>query len=216
MTCRIPIPPLDPLIDEWPAGKPIYRLYRVDYASEQFNPGLDDQGNQVKSTRFAPIRNEQGKIVPYIYGGSSLDCAIFETVFHDVPIDGLYKYVDLEYFSNYCHAILAPQRVLRLVDLTTDGLHRLKVPKEELITSPSRYYKETALWAQTLHWQGPDADGLMWMSRPRDRDQSLMLFGDRVKASDLKVSTKGGALQNNTPLQQVIIELALRVGIDVE
>lgn len=53
-----------------------------------------------------------------------------------------------------------PGRDLKLVDLASEGLHRLHVPKEELIASPSRGYQDTARRAQALHRQFTDVDGL--------------------------------------------------------
>ena len=40
---------------------------------------------------------------------------------------------------------------LQLVNLTTDGLHRLKVSKAELIACPPSDYLDTARWAEALH-----------------------------------------------------------------
>ena len=106
-----------------------------------------------------------------------------------------------------------PQRDLRLVNLTTDGLHRLKVPKAELITSAPIDYPDTARWAAAIHHQCRDVDGLFWMSRQRDRDQALILFGDRVGTA-LTGTRMGTALRGNDVLRQAILSLALRVGID--
>ncbi|MDR2882013.1 MAG: RES family NAD+ phosphorylase [Azoarcus sp.] len=214
MTCRPPVLPLDPLFDEWPVGEPIHTLYSTHYAPEHFNSGLDKSGNPRNPTRFAPIFDEHGRIVPYLYGGSSRDCAIFETVFHNVPIDAPHKFVDLDDFANRGYAKLIPQRTLRLVDLTTEGLHRLRIPREELVASPSRDYLATARWAEALYRQCRDADGLIWMSRQRDRDRALVLFGDRV-GNRLTGLPDGRALRNNERLRQAIITLALRAGIVV-
>lgn len=150
MICRVPVPPLDPLFDRWPAGKVIHVIHDTAFAPESFNPGVDAAGQLCKPSRFAPIRNTAGSVVPYLYGGSTLDCAIFETIFHEVPIDAADKFVDLDDFAQRGHGQLVPNRDLKLVDLTSDGLHRLKVPKHELITSPSRDYPLTARWAEAL------------------------------------------------------------------
>ncbi|MDR2208736.1 MAG: RES family NAD+ phosphorylase [Azoarcus sp.] len=214
MTCRAPVLPLDPLLDEWPAGQPIHTIYSTNHAPGDFNLGLDSSGNPRSPTRFAPIRDEHGRVVPYLYGGSSYDCAIFETIFHNIPIDAPYKFIDLNDFSSRGYARLIPQRTLRLVDLTTEGLHRLKVPKEELIASLPRDYPETARWAEALHRQCRKIDGLIWMSRQRDRDRALVLFGDRAGNSLLGLPF-GGALRNNERLRQAILKLALRAGIVV-
>lgn len=213
MSCRAPKRPLDPLIDTWPAAQVIHVIHDAAYEPGSFNPGVDVAGALRRPTRFAPIRDARGQVVPYLYGGSSRDCAIFETVFHNVPIDAADKFVDLDDYANRAHGQIVPQRDLRLVNLTTDGLHRLKVPKSELIASAPIDYLDTARWAEALHQQCPDVDGLLWMSRQRDRDQALLLFGDRVGAA-LTGTRMGTALRGNDVLRQAILTLALRVGID--
>ena len=150
-----------------------------------------------------------------LYGGATLDCAIFETVFHEVPIDAPVKFVDLDDFAQRGHGELVPARALKLVDLTSEGLHRLKVPKEELIASPSRDYPDTAQWAQALHRQFPDVDGLLWMSRQRDRDHALMLFGDRMRGV-LSGRRIGGPLARNSALRDAVLAVALRAGIEAD
>ena len=213
MSCRDPAPPLDPLIEPWPAGQVIHVIHDVAYEPASFNPGVDAAGAPCNPTRFAPIRNARGRVVPYLYGGSSRDCAIFETVFHNVPIDAPDKFVDLDDFANRGHGRIVPRRDLQLVNLTTDGLHRLKVPKAELITSAPIDYLDTARWAEAIHRQFADVDGLLWMSRQRDRDEAVMLFGDRAGKA-LAGTRMGTALRGNDVLRQAILALALRVGID--
>lgn len=213
MSCRPPRPPLDPLFDRWPKGEVIHVLHDVAFAPQSFNPGVDAAGMLRKPTRFAPIRDAQGKVVPYLYGGSSRDCAIFETVFHNVPIAAADKFVDLDDFAQRGHGQLRPNRDLRLVDLSTEGLHRLRVPKEELIASAPLAYQETARWAEAIHQQFADVDGLIWMSRQRDRDRALVLFGDRVLGA-LAGTRVGGPLARNDDLRQGILAAALRAGIE--
>lgn len=213
MSCRAPTLPLHPLFDRWTAGTAIHVLHDTAFAPESFNPGVDDKGRLRRQTRFAPIHDNRGRIVPYLYGGSTLDCAIFETIFHDVPFDAADKFVDLEPFAQRGHGELTPQRDLRLVDLTTEGLHRLKVPKSELIASTARDYPDTARWAQALHRQFSEIDGLVWMSRQRDRDRALILFADRVQGT-LSGARIGGPLARNDRLRQSILAAALRAGIE--
>lgn len=214
MSCRAPAGALDPLIDVWPKGRPIHVIHDTAFAPHSFNPGVDAQGRPRKPTRFAPIVDTDGRTVPYLYGGQSLACAIFETVFHDVPIDAEDKYVDLDTFAQRGHGLLMPTRDLHLADLTTDGLHRLKVPKLELTASAARAYPQTGQWAQALHQQCPQLDGLVWMSRQRDRDLALVLFGDR--AGDALTGERiGGPLARNAELREQILIVALRAGIEV-
>ena len=66
---------------------------------------------------------------------------------------------------------------------------------------------------RSIHHQCPEVDGLFWMSRQRDRDQALVLFGDRA-GSALTGARMGTALRGNDVLRQAILALALRVGID--
>ena len=215
MSCRAPVPPLDPLFDRWPAGQVIHVIHDTAFAPESFNPGVDAAGQLRKPTRFAPIHDARGQVVPYLYGGATLDCAIFETVFHAVPIDAPDKFVDLDDFAQRGHGELVPARDLKLVGLTSEGLHRLKVPKQELIASPSRDYRDTAWWAQALHRQFGDIDGLLWMSRQRDRDPALVLFGDRL-AGVLGGRRIGGPLARNSSLRDTVLAAALRAGIEAD
>jgi hypothetical protein len=213
LSCRPPALKLDPLIEPWPAGQVIHVIHDAAFDPQSFNPGVDATGKLRNPTRFAPIRNAKGRVVPYLYGGSTREGAIFETVFHNVPIDAPDKFVDLVDFANRAYGQIVPQRDLRLVNLTTDGLHRLKVPKAELIASAPIDYLDTARWAEAFHRQCSDADGLFWMSRQRDRDQALVLFGDRVGPA-LTGTRVSGALRVDDDLRQAIIALALRVGIE--
>jgi hypothetical protein len=213
LSCRAPGRKLDPLIEAWPAGQAIHVIHDVAFEPEGFNPGIDAGGTLRNPTRFAPIRDAKGRVVPYLYGGSSRDCAIFETVFHNVPIDAPDKFVDLDDFANRAHGRIVPKRDLQLVSLTSDGLHRLKVPKAELIASEPIDYLDTARWAEAIYHQFAGVDGLIWMSRQRDRDQALILFGDRAGAA-LTGTRLGTALRGNDVLRQAILTLALRVGIE--
>jgi hypothetical protein len=205
---------LHPLFTRWPAHQPIHVIHDTAFAPASFNPGVDGAGQPRKPTRFAPIRDAQGKVVPYLYGGATLDCAIFETVFHDVPIDAPDKFVDLDDFAQRGHGELVPNRVLHLVDLTSEGLHRLRVPKEELIASAARAYPDTAQWAQMLHRQFAAIDGFLWMSRQRDRDHALVLFGDRLHGV-LSGRRIGGPMARNSALREAVLNAALRAGIEV-
>ena len=72
---------------------------------------------------------------------------------------------------------------------------------------------DTSRWAEALHRQCKDADGLVWMSRQRDRDRAMLLFGDRVKGV-LSGTRIGGPLVRNDALRQAILAAALRAGID--
>ena len=128
MSCRAPVPSLDALIEPWPAGQVIHVIHDAAFDPESFNPGIDATGAPRNPTRFAPILDAKGGVVPY-------------------------------------------------------------------------------------HRQHPEVDGLFWMSRQRDRDQALVLFGDRIGPA-LAGTRMGAPLRANDVLRQPILALVLRVGID--
>jgi len=97
--CRPPTAPLDPSFDRWMLDKVIHVIHDTAFAPESFNPGVDETGKLRRPTRFAPICDARGRVVPYLYGGSTKDCAIFETIFHDVPFAAADKFVDLDAFA---------------------------------------------------------------------------------------------------------------------
>ncbi len=212
MTCRLP--PGKSLVANvygWPAGTEIHTIHHTDFEPQSFNLAAAP----TKPTRFAPIHDSSGKPVPYLYGGSSLEGAIFETIFHNVPIDAPDKFVDLDEFGDRSHGVVIPDRDLKLIDLTTDRLHLLKIPKDELIESPPTDYLNTALWAQALHRQYHKVDGLLWISCKRDQDKALVLFGDRA-GSALRGTRRSGRLSADDTLRQAILTLGLRVGIEAD
>lgn len=92
-------------------------------------------------------------------------------------------------------SVLSPRRDLSLLQLHGFGLLRLGVARGELIASEAGQYARTVLWAKALHACRPDADGLVWVSRQHDRALSLMLFGDRVTAADLRVIRRPRSLE---------------------
>jgi hypothetical protein len=105
LTCRLP--PGTSLVAklyDWPAGKEIHTIHHTEFEPQSFNPAAAP----TKPTRFAPIHDSSGKPVPYLYGGSSLEGAIFETIFHNVPIDAPDKFVDLDEFGNRSHGVVIP------------------------------------------------------------------------------------------------------------
>jgi RES domain len=77
------------------------------------------------------------------------------------------------------------RRDLLLVELTSDGLRRLGLTRGELLEFDARSYPQTAAWARALHEHCARVDGLLWVTRQRATSRALLLFGDRVKVSEL-------------------------------
>lgn len=69
-------------------GDVLHRVHQDKYKPDQFNPGV--HGN----ARFSPIQDDQGRAIPTLYGGTTIECALMETVFHDVPHTAGFKSFD--------------------------------------------------------------------------------------------------------------------------
>lgn len=76
-----PAPPevLQLTLAELAPGQVLHRIHQNIYNADQFNPGV------LGNARFSPIRNALGEAIPTLYAGTTFDCAVMETVFHDVP-----------------------------------------------------------------------------------------------------------------------------------
>lgn len=183
-TSGAPSPPdpdrLDPLVEEWKRGTPIIRCHNVHFGATEFNPG-------VGKGRFHPFSDLAGLAVPTLYGASSIEGALSETVFHDVPVRSPVRRIRRSSLRPLVASTLAAKRVLRLAQLHSNGLRRLQIARAELIDGASGSYPATVLWAQALHRCRGDLDGLVWVSRLHDTSRALVLFGDRVPRADLEV-----------------------------
>ena len=181
----VPYPPQSlnaPNVLTLEAGELLHRVHDQALAGNDFNPC---QGGP---TRFAPVRDAAGHCIPSLYAGSTIDSAIYETVFHDVPPSAKRKTVPKSTVENRNHSTLLARRALRLASLRAPDLMRLGVGREALIGSLPTQYRRTALWAKAIHDQSGDVDGMIWTSNRCDPDAALLLFGDRVVPSDLLVA----------------------------
>ena len=192
---------------EWGAGQTLYRVHHQRYRSNVFNP--TPQGN----ARFSPIRDAAGKIIPTLYAGTTLDCALMETVFHDVPYKTGFKPLPLSILEGQVYSSIAVQQNLRLIDLGTIALHKLGIKRTHLIDTTKAFYPRTRRWAEAFYRQFPKAQGLRWTSRQDDHAFALVLFGTRVKTTELF------SVQSRLPLSETgeailpVLELALRLGV---
>ena len=184
MSSDVPVPDpavLDPLLQIWPSGERIVRCHDSRFGATEFNSGFG-------CGRFHPFRTERNSTVPTLYGASSLNGALSETLFHEVPIRAPIRVVFRNALKPMMVSTVVPVRGLTLAQLHGHGLRRLKISRAELIESDAARYGETVLWAQALHACKDRIDGLIWVSRQFDTAFSLVLFGDRVDRRDLKVA----------------------------
>ena len=137
--------------------------------------------------------NAAGVVIPTIYAGTTLDCALMETVFRDVPFAAGPKiWSKASHVAGKVYSLLPLSRDLALIDLSAIALHKLGISRKNLVESDGSQYPETRAWALALHDQHPDAEDLTWTSRQADPERAIVLFEDRLTGPALVAS--GAAL----------------------
>lgn len=211
MSIKSPTGKLEATILSWGKGETIFRVHPEIYDSVQFN--LSSTGD----ARFSPLVTAGGAVIPTLYAGTTLDCALMETVFHDVPfVTGLKNWSKATHVAGKVYSILVLDRNMALIDLSSIPLRKLGISRKELIESDNSHYAEARAWALALHDQYPNAEGLTWTSRQADPARSLVLFEDRLAGPAFTVT--GGP----TPLLQPdgsaifdVLFLAQRLGVNL-
>lgn len=183
MALRPPPAPLaHPNIVALPAGATVERVHDRRYGSAEFNPCKG------APTRFAPIRDAERRCIPSLYAASSVEAAIHETVFHDVPVGAGRATVPATLVHGRAHGRLEVRRDLRLASLRAPDLRRWQIAQNWLIGAPPGHYAETARWAAAIHRSCPDVDGLVWTSGRCDPESAYLFFGDRAASEDFRVA----------------------------
>lgn len=163
------------------AGEVLHRVHARAFDGNAFDRGKGGR------THFAPIRNPLGVRIPSLNAGRTLVSVVYETIFHDVPLDARRKTVPRHAVEKRRHSTLLVRRVLRLASLRAPDLMKWGVRREQLTGSLPTHYDRTALWAQAIHAQFDDVDGLIWTSNLCDPDAAVLLFGDRVAEGDIQL-----------------------------
>jgi hypothetical protein len=70
------------------------------YPANQFNPSASD------NARFSPIRDSGASIIPTLYGGTTFDYALMETIFHDVTYKSGFKPVSRRKMVGKVHSVV--------------------------------------------------------------------------------------------------------------
>jgi len=205
----LPPPPkhLDATLVTWGGELEFHRVHDLAFGGSEFNTSI--KGN----ARFSPITDDAGVLIPTLYAGTTLDCALMETIFHDVPFKAGFKPFSKLKMDGKIHSVLNPTGDLRLIDLSTVALHKLGVKRTQLIDTTKAHYPATRRWAQALHSQFPDAQGLRWTSRQDDQAYAVMLFGTRIAVSVLGWGGSSQSLLLDGHAQFSVIDLATRIGV---
>ncbi|GGK23614.1 RES family NAD+ phosphorylase [Salinarimonas ramus] len=190
MNGEVPAPPADlaaPNTVRVAAESRFHRIHLSRFEGASFNPCLG------RPTRFAPIVDREGCCVPSLYAATTLEAAIFESLFHDIPASSGFRTVPLHDARDRSHTELMTTRTLVLAELRTPDLAKWGLTHRELVSAPANMYEMTAQWAQALHWRFTDLDGLLWTSNRCDPASALVLFGDRAADAVAVVSSRRAA-----------------------
>jgi hypothetical protein len=189
-----------------PAGTELHRVHASDFAGNSFNPCRG------RLSRFAPLRRPDGTCVATAYAASTLECAVHETVFHEIQHDAPKKSIGFHVVENLTHAMLRLRRPLVLACLFEPDLNKWGLTRLSLIDTFAADYPDTAKWALAIRDQHRDADGLVWTSRRCDPERAYVLFGDSVGSDDLEIVSTERIAESNALLRQ-IRDFAQRAGI---
>lgn len=125
--------------------------------------------------RFSPVRGPDG-LVPVLYAGQDLSCALGETVFHDLDDDPAVPQEVLRADLLALRAgTIAVKRDLELADLRDDALATYGVSRSDVIATPPSSYATTREWSQ-LAWDSSAVAGLVWCSRRSPERLAYVLF----------------------------------------
>ena len=194
---------------KWLLDTIIHRVHQDEYAGDQFNPGLG--GN----ARFSPIKDALGGPIPTLYGGSTFECAAMETVSHDVSFAPGLKTLDKTKLTRQVHSQVKPGADLVLADFRSKALRKLGVARNQIIDTEKDQYPITRQWAEAIHKQCPDVQGICWTSRQDDSAQALIVFGDRLKKGVLQQVGASRNLVSDSKAYGQVLALAEKIGVDI-
>jgi len=206
-----PAPPakLHVMLGSLAKGQVLYRVHLQRYQADQFNPG--QRGN----ARFSPICNDAGRPISTLYASTTLDCALMETIFHDVSHAVGFKPFVREKLTALLHSTVRIERTLQVADLSSVALRKLGITRKQLIDTEKDQYPATRQWAEAIHHQFPQAQGLCWISRQDDSARAVMLFGDRVPDGALRPHGDSRSLLDDGNTYDAILDLANRIGVSL-
>lgn len=201
---RVPPPPdpFDCAIFTLAAGTVLHRIHATIYPG--FNPGFG-------VSRFAPFEIAATK-VPTAYAATSLPCALFESLFHDIEPSAPFKSVRWSMIEELTYSTVQLTRDLRLAQLFSADLMKFGIERSQLIDTPRSHYAETRRWSPAAHESSEAPDGMIWVSRRFDEEKALMLFGSRVEAGDLAPVTSV-EIATDADCLAAVQDLASRAGI---
>ena len=134
---------------------------------------------------FRSVEEFRRNLHPTLYAATSYECAVHETVFHEIQHDADRKAMRIDAILRLDYSTIAPRRELILAALFEPDLNRWGLTRRDLIDTYASAYETTARWAKAIHDADPEIDGMVWTSRRCDPERAFVLFGDRVRPEDL-------------------------------
>lgn len=201
-TSASPTVPSKIRLTAWGSGQTMYRVHDATYSVDQFNPS--PKGN----ARFSPILDPSGNVIPTLYAATTPRGALMESVFRDVAYRAGFKHVDTKRLEGRVCSRLVFQTDFHVLDLSKVALRGLGIPPRQLIDTTKAHYPRTRRWAEQVYADHPQVQGFLWSSRQDDRALAVVLFGSRVKATDLLDSKLSRLLIKSGMPQDFVLELA--------
>ncbi|MCC2639517.1 MAG: hypothetical protein K0Q68_3236 [Moraxellaceae bacterium] len=189
-------------------GSELLRVHPDRFEPAAFNPGYGH-------ARFSPFLGPDAKPVPTLYAAATQQGAMMETIFHDVSLNPAEKTYHQDKLLGQVMSVLRTSVPLKVVDLSTVSLVKMRLLRAQLIDTESIHYPLTQRWAQALHAQNPDAAGLSWISRQDDDCRAYIFFGDRVPTGTFVVQMASSPLLSGAIPIMPVLELAERLGVDI-
>ncbi len=184
------------------------RVHSPAFDGAACNPCLGDP------TRFAPLVLPSGDCLPTLYAAATFECAVHESIFHDLPYDAPAKFIRLNRVTSRAISWIEVTTDLILASLHEPDLNRLECTRAELIDTPRSAYRMTARWAEAFHRADPAISGLVWTSRRCDPDKAYVFFEDRLLSGALVVQDRIEVATSAHHLRQ-IRDFGRRAGITI-
>jgi hypothetical protein len=154
---RCPVPQQPPAhlrSTVWPAGARLHRGHERAYPAHELVPGIG-------VTRFAP---QDGSA--HVYVATTEVGALLESALHDgVPPN---PRIQVPTLTEWSESVVELRHNVRLFDLRDPELDRLRIARDQLVSSAPVHYACTRRWAAHLVGRrvgGQQADGIVWHSR---------------------------------------------------
>jgi hypothetical protein len=162
-------------------GTLLVRVHDPRFNGAGFNPCLGGD------TRFAPLSTAGGSCLPTLYAASTLECAVHESIFHDLAYDAPDKFIRLDKVISRSISWLELTTEVVLAGLHEPDLNKLNLTRAQLIDTPRSQYPQTARWAEAFYLADAEVAELVWTSRRCDPERAFIFFEDRLPAGSLVV-----------------------------